>query len=211
MHRADNILPNRDAWDRHYTRKKSEQDYPDENLVRLLKANPGTCALDLGCGSGRHIQLLHDLGFSQIHATDVSETAVEHCRRKYRFAVYHPLEARMLRKNQFELPLSDESLDVVVAWGVLHYNPAVMRTNMLREISRILRPGGSFLGTLRSSRDTHFTANPDMSDAEIVLFSKKEATDLLKDYFCDVRMGHAERIPVGSTKRVSHWMFQARN
>ena len=117
----------------------------------------------------------------------------------------------MLRKNQFELPLSDESLDVVVAWGVLHYNPAAMRTNMLREISRILRPGGSFLGTLRSSRDTHFTANPDMSDAEIVLFSKKEATDLLKDYFCDVRMGHAERIPVGSTKRVSHWMFQARN
>lgn len=177
----------------------------------MLKSNPGAAALDLGCGSGRHIALMHNLGFSQIHATDISETAVEHCRRKYRYAVYHPLEARMLRKNRFELPLGDESIDVVVAWGVLHYNPPAMRTNILREVARILKPGGAFLGTLRSNRDTHFASNPDMKDAEIELFTKKQTLDMLKDFFCDVKLGHSERIPVGSTKRVSHWLFQARN
>lgn len=208
---VSDLLPNRSTWDKHYTRKRAAQEYPDENLVRLLKSFPGQSALDLGCGSGRHIALLRDCGYSSIHATDVSETGLELCRKKYRYAVFHPLDIKMLKKDEFRLPLEDESLDAVVAWGVLHYNSETMIRNMLLEIRRILRSGGRFFGTLRSDRDTHFKNNPDMQGAEVRLFSREEVKDLLLEYFCDVSLGYSERIPMGSKYRVSHWIFSASN
>jgi len=205
------VLPNRSAWDRHYGRSRSVQDYPDENLVRLLKKHPGQSGLDLGCGSGRHISLLRDCGYSAIHATDVSETALELCRKRFRYALFHPLDARMLKKNHFEIPLPEESLDTVIAWGVLHYNPDEMIASMLKEVMRILKQGGRFLGTLRSHRDTHFKNNPDMDGANLKTYTRPEAMDLLKDYFADVSLGYVERIPVGSKYRVCHWIFDASN
>jgi len=205
------ILPNRAVWERHYTRKKSVQEYPDENLVRLIKSFPGQSALDLGCGSGRHISLLHDCGYNVIHATDISETGLEVCRKKFLYAVFHPLDQKMLKKDSFELPLPDESLDTVIAWGVLHYNTPAMTVSMLREVCRILKPGAKFLGTLRANRDTHFKNNPDMVGAQMHLYDRREATDLLRAHFCNVSIGYAERIPVGSKYRVSHWIFAANN
>ncbi len=205
------VLPNKSAWDKHYGRRKSVQEYPDENLVRLLKKHPGQSALDLGCGSGRHIPLLRDCGYEAVHATDVSETALELCRKRFRYAVFHPLESRMLKRNRFEIPLPEESMDTVIAWGVLHYNPNEMIDSMLKEVVRILKQGGRFLGTLRAHRDTHFKHNPDMDGANLQLYTRQEVLDLLRNYFCDVSLGYVERIPVGSKYRVCHWVFDASN
>ena len=53
-------------WQAHYTKKKSELHYPDENLVRLLasylkdREAAEVSAADIGCGSGRHLNLLKD-------------------------------------------------------------------------------------------------------------------------------------------------------
>ena len=70
------------SWETHYTAGKSELLYPDENLVRLLKKNrllgsPGDLtAVDLGCGSGRHLRLLSDLGITRVIGLDASYNAL---------------------------------------------------------------------------------------------------------------------------------------
>ncbi|MDP7195670.1 MAG: class I SAM-dependent methyltransferase, partial [SAR202 cluster bacterium] len=45
--------------------------YPDENVIRFLNSNfkhqkNNQNILDLGFGSGRHLKLLHELGFNGI-------------------------------------------------------------------------------------------------------------------------------------------------
>ena len=64
-------MNNKEIWNKHYTREKSILTYPDENLVRLLKnylnkKNTSELnAVDIGCGSGRHVSLLKDNGSYQ--------------------------------------------------------------------------------------------------------------------------------------------------
>ena len=69
----------RNPWETHYKRDRSALFFPDENLVRLLKKaldaspkNPEFLALDLGCGSGRHLSLCRDLGIPRVIGTDRS-------------------------------------------------------------------------------------------------------------------------------------------
>lgn len=195
-------------WDAHYTRDRSRQSYPDENLVRLLsKLEPGP-ALDLGCGSGRHLALLADLGYGPIYGCDSSANAVELCRERYPGAevfVVAPEGASFLT------PLCSASLAAVVAWGVLHYNSPEEILGVLAETGRLLAPGGKFLGTLRGAGDSHFSSNGDMLGAAIRFFSESEARGLLEGAgFTNVQLGYAERAPVGElNRRICHWIFSA--
>jgi SAM-dependent methyltransferase len=195
-------------WDAHYTRDRSRQSYPDENLVRLLsKLEPGP-ALDLGCGSGRHLALLADLGYGPIYGCDSSANAVELCRERYPGAevfVVAPEGASFLT------PLCSASLAAVVAWGVLHYNSPEEILGVLAETGRLLAPGGKFLGTLRAAGDSHFSSNGDMLGAAIRFFSESEARGLLEGAgFTNVQLGYAERAPVGElNRRICHWIFSA--
>ncbi|MEQ9363228.1 MAG: methyltransferase domain-containing protein [Leptospirales bacterium] len=199
----------REAWERHYGREKSRQAYPDENLVRLLAhVEPGV-ALDLGCGSGRHLSLLLDFGFAPLHGCDTSEASL-----KISAEVCPP--ARLFRidpagtPENFRLPLLDGSCRVVVCWGVLHYNSDRLARAMLAEAARVLQPGGEVLGTLRSEGDTHFQGNADMDGAAIRLFTESDARGLLGRSFDRVELGYAERSPVGALdRRVCHWIFRA--
>lgn len=203
---------NREAWNTHYDRSRSVLDYPDENLVRLLQKQPRGPALDYGCGSGRHVRLLHDLRFSPVYATDASDRALDMCRERFGVAG----QAQIIRLPQMDagphIPVSDRAFQTIVCWGVLHYNPPETVAALLGEFRRILKPEGVLLGTLRAASDTHFRTNPDMDGAEIFYYDEASARASLSAVFEDVRLGYAERAPVGDLDhRICHWVFEARN
>jgi len=53
---------------------------------------------------------------------------------------------RFLAQQSAEtIPLEDASVDTVLAIMVLHHVPPVIRTHLLDEIGRVLRPGGRFV------------------------------------------------------------------
>ena len=66
------------------------------------------------------------------------------------------------------------------------------------------------LGTLRAAGDTHFRANPDMEGGAVQLLDEPGARKFLAGAFAHVRLGYAERTPVGDLgARVCHWLFEA--
>lgn len=80
-----------DTWDpARYERFREERDRPVHDLVTLLRPTPGGRAVDLGCGTGRHTELLHrHLGAAETVGIDSSERMLaqskEHATDEIRF------------------------------------------------------------------------------------------------------------------------------
>jgi len=117
---------------------------------------PGMQVLDLGCGSGRILRALamHSVN---VCACDLNFAALEQLRTSYSVDDLIGLEQADARS----LPFSNESFDVVIFAfnGIDFLYPESERIIALREIGRVLRPGGYFLlsthnplGTLLSPR-----------------------------------------------------------
>ncbi len=208
------------SWETHYTAGKSELLYPDENLVRLLKKNTllsspaGLTAVDLGCGSGRHLKLLADMGLSMIVGLDASYNALVISRRQ--------CPGPLLQGNNLHLPLKSGSADIVIAWGSLHYNNKYDLIEMLEEILRILKRGGYLFATLRSERDTYLkrgkhlgndTWITDLNDinGSIAAFYSEEELKVSFSIFNEFTYGLMERTLMGDiTALISHWVIEAR-
>lgn len=104
-------------------------------LERLGPVPTEPTILDLGCSSG---YLLADVAEAFPHATLLGVDLIGVGLRKAHTLVP---EARLLLADACELPLGDESIDAVVSANLLEHVPDDVRA--LREIARVLRPGGS--------------------------------------------------------------------
>jgi SAM-dependent methyltransferase len=100
----------------------------------LLGAVRGLDVLDAGCAAGEHAAWLVDQG-ARVVALDASETMVRLARERLgeRVRVLHADLAR-------PLPFADASFDVVLSSLTLHYLEDWLAP--LRELARVLRPGG---------------------------------------------------------------------
>ena len=206
------IKEQNESWNRHYKRERSRLSYPDENLVRLLKEIEPGPALDIGCGSGRHLALLKDSGFDPVYGMDLSESSIELCRSLYPEIKLEVIPEDRLEKGEFVLPFPEKSFNAVILWGVLHYNPPAIQRTILEETARVLKKNAPLLGTLRAAGDTHFAESQDMKETEIIYYTESEANIFLQKSFENVELGYMERSPIGKTdKRVCHWFFRAKN
>lgn len=207
------------AWEHHYTRDRSVLRYPDENLVRMLApllkgSDAGTLsAIDLGCGTGRHVGLLIEMGLECRAGFDTSFNALSLCARLY--------DAPFVQADARAIPLKSGTIDIVVAWGSLHYTVKEDLAPMLAEVRRVLAAGGTLLGTLRNSRDTYLkkgrhlgndvwrTGLDDIESSTVAFYSEDELCAALSP-FASFRYGFMERSPLGQPDSIiSHWYFQA--
>jgi len=92
--------------------------------------------LELGCGGGRLTGHLIEVG-GTVHGIDLSPAMVEHCREHYPEGTFGVADLRDLSA------LEAQSVDVVVATNnVLDILDDDERRRVLREIRRVLTPGG---------------------------------------------------------------------
>jgi SAM-dependent methyltransferase len=98
------------------------------DLDEVLSPGKGMC-LDVGCGSGRHRQVVEQAGYRWIGLDYQSP---------------EPPVLIHVRGDAQNLPVASERLDGVVLWGVLSYleKPEVA----VVEVSRVLKAGGVFCG-----------------------------------------------------------------
>ena len=100
--------------------------------------------LDAGCGEGRNLPYFVSRGFD-VCAIDADPSAVASVRRTAPAA-----DAR--RGELTALPWEDHSMDAVIASAVLHFaRDSSHFEAMVREMWRLLRPGGLFFARLASS------------------------------------------------------------
>src|SRR5919109_324212 len=115
-----------------------------ENLLDLAKVAPGQRVLDVGCGTGT--QAIAAWRRTQpggtVTGVDISEKMLAAARRKARRAC---LDIPFHRADAAELPFEEGSFDVVTITTVLHMVPEGRRRLCLREVARVLRPGGRLL------------------------------------------------------------------
>ena len=109
--------------------------------TRLLRrCGPWTVrdALDAGCGTGRNLVFLSRLYGPQTTVTgvDYSPVALGHCQGRGL--------ARLVRGSVDALPLRADSFDLVTSFDVLTAG-TVDDAAALREMARVLRPGGRLL------------------------------------------------------------------
>lgn len=96
----------------------------------------GLDVLDVGCGQGID---LYRYALAGAHATGVDLTP-RHVELARAHLAAMGLEATVVRGDAEALPFADESFDRVSSNGVLHHTPDLPAA--LREIRRVLRPGG---------------------------------------------------------------------
>jgi len=122
-------------------------------VMELLRSHRGRL-LEVGCGPGVMLPDLLAMGF-EVHGIDVS---AEMIRRAEQRMASHALASRCrLGVGDVErLRYSDASFDAVLSMGVLEYLPDYAIA--LREISRVLKPGGHAVLTVPNQASAYHLA-----------------------------------------------------
>ncbi len=119
---------------------------------QLLKERftPDMRVLDAGCGGGRNIIYFLRAGFD-VSAVDRSPEAVSHARLLASNLSPHLAPENFRVEAIEELTFDDSSFDAVISSAVLHFaGDEPHFEKMLREMWRVLKPGGIFFARLAS-------------------------------------------------------------
>jgi ubiquinone/menaquinone biosynthesis C-methylase UbiE len=111
------------------------------NLERLRAAS-GPRLLDVGCGTGFIIALAKDL-FAEIHGVDVTQAMLDRVDRAGGNVTLHRCVAE-------RMPFADRYFDAASAYSFVHHLGDY--EEVLREVHRVLRPGGVFYIDLEPNR-----------------------------------------------------------
>jgi len=150
-----------DVYDDHRRGDAYLRAVEDACAFHALGLRPTDTVLDAGCGTGLQLgALLEQAG--RVIGVDHSPASIERARARTRDVAGGRLE--LLAADLRELPLETASVDRVISNGVLQHIPTeAFRLQALRELHRVLRPGGvlvvlayRWLGHIRRARDGYF-------------------------------------------------------
>ena len=114
--------------------------------IRLLEEHmglrPGTQVLDIGCGTGALLVELVNTGAQVVGIDTFEEAAGIDCEITKARLREQQVAAAVLHATAANLPFASESFDLAVNIGMLEHIPPDVRPAILREMFRVIRPGG---------------------------------------------------------------------
>eukprot|EP01080_Neovahlkampfia_damariscottae_P002052 gene2052-1558_t len=116
-------------------------------VLKKLKIQKDSKIIDLGCGSGFITEFISKQGFKHVTGLDISEEAIDLAQEKDKKSKY-------ILASINNIPLKDESMDVVIMTDVLPFLLNLRRT--FKEIRRILKPNGLLIfDSISRTRSTY--------------------------------------------------------
>jgi len=116
---------------------------PPDKLIKRSGIRQGMVVMDLGCGSGAFTPFVARAVGEQgkVYAVDIQPAMLKQLERKLARPENQDIKNIELKKaSAYELPFGDGAIDLVYMVTVLQEIPD--RSRALREISRVLKPGG---------------------------------------------------------------------
>jgi ubiquinone/menaquinone biosynthesis C-methylase UbiE len=122
--------------------------YPPQQLVERSGIKPGMVVIDLGCGSGAFTpyvaRAVGDKG--RVYGVDVQPAMLRQISGRLAREEFRDIRNIEIKQaDAYGLPFEDESIDLVYMVAVLPEIPD--RDRALKEIYRVLRPGGKLAVT----------------------------------------------------------------
>ncbi|MFP4530947.1 MAG: class I SAM-dependent methyltransferase [Halodesulfurarchaeum sp.] len=134
--------PIRRVYDRIGSHFSQTRRYPWTDVTDFLATVEGPVGLDVGCGNGRHTEVLADVVDRPI-GIDLSRTLLETATYRARDAGFR---AAFVQGTATALPVDSSSVDVGLYIAAIHHlRSRAARIESLDELSRVLSPGGTAL------------------------------------------------------------------
>ena len=145
-------------WETLYSADKDIA-YPAEGVIRIFKGkfpnllmpsnDNGLSILDLGCGDGRHLPFLKDLGY-KVSATEVSHPISIKIQEKMRSL---GIEVNVEAGHAGNLPFASASFERLLAWNSCYYmkNNRSKFEDHINEMARVLRKSGFLILSIPKS------------------------------------------------------------
>ncbi len=173
-----------DAWDDAAKREKWEE--PDHRIAGFApQLAPASRILDLGCGVGRHALMYAAQGHS-VAALDAAEAGLA---RLARTADAAGLSIDTQLGKMDALPFDDASFDHIVSFNVIYHADEAIMARTISEIARVLRPGGTYQGTMLTLHGLALTHEKLSGGREISrntwVFDDDEGDKRHPHHFCD--------------------------
>jgi ubiquinone/menaquinone biosynthesis C-methylase UbiE len=115
-----------------------------QRLIELAHLTAGQSVLDVGCGTGTlAIVAKRCVGpAGQVHGIDPSPEMIRRAIQKAKSAGVDVSFEIAVAEG---LPFPDAAFDTILSTAMLHHLPEEPRTRCVREMRRVLKPGGSLL------------------------------------------------------------------
>ena len=157
------------VWEELYARGEQLNRYPFDAVVSFVfryfpqKRKRGEFSiLEVGCGAGNNLWFAAREGFN-VCGIDASKSAIQAAVRRFEQEELHA----DLRVGSFDqLPFGEGEFDLAIDRLALTYSPKPVAMEALRELRRVLRPGGKFFCCPYS--DAHDGATSTRANEDIV-------------------------------------------
>jgi SAM-dependent methyltransferase len=150
------------VWDDLFKQGEFRWQEPDPRVVELtglLKEKGPQRVLDLGCGSGRHLVYLAKHGLPS-YGLDISEAGLELAHQRLEregFGVgMHGRASLLVRSEMTLIPFRNGSFEGLIGIHVIQHQRLQGIRQTMREIRRVLCPGGLLFLTFPGRRDHRF-------------------------------------------------------
>jgi len=192
------------TWDELLKREEFQQWEPAWAVIRfakLLRERDLRRILDLGCGAGRHLVFLAREGF-EAFGLDSSPVAPELSRGRLE---EEGLKAELVQANMTEIPYPDGFFDGVIAIAAVYHGTLSEMRQAVREIHRVLKPGGWALIEFKSKRSYRYGKGREIEPDTFIAegggdagiphhYSDREEVEELTKEFILHEINHMERI-----------------
>ncbi|MFB6271233.1 MAG: class I SAM-dependent methyltransferase [Halobacterium sp.] len=142
-----------ETYDRIATHFSKTREYAWPEVEEFLDGRTATVAVDVGCGNGRHTELLADCADHAV-GLDASTGLLREASER---ATERGFDASLVAGDAARLPLRDDATDLAVYVATLHHlRSRSARVASLDEIARVLTPDGAALVSVWSTEHDTF-------------------------------------------------------
>jgi len=166
---------------------------PNDTVVEWMRTiPPGGTVLDVGCGSGRHVLYLGKHGF-HVAGTDISPSGVKMAQAA---CAEHGIILDAQVSDMTHLPWPDQSFDAALSTSTIHHQLRTGIVQTLKEVWRVLKPGGVFLVDFPNTDTITYQASRDLVIANQIMEvepntfvderpDSEDGDGFLPHHFCD--------------------------